>query len=412
MQGPAIFHEHERMARAGSHCGEREIPDTAFDWLMTQTGPWLTLEAVNAKPVLKCRQYVGVIRTPCGFVLEILPKTGKAGQPPEEARRLLLSMLATLPETQSLILGDAAVSLAKLPLLQVFLKLALDSFRHVVLRGLRRDYVAEAGNLTALRGKLVMGENLRRNLVHRERFYTHHDEYSANRPENRLLVSAVAVVRKLARHPEHQFLAHELCQRLEDVPPSPQVQMDFQRVRLDRGMSHYRPALAWARLLLLGQTPLLWQGGQEALSLLFDMNRLFEYFVAACLEKQIPPDCRLEMQLRRHHLVEFRGKPYGELRPDLVVMRQRQPVMVLDTKWKLLDDNDVWTKVSQNDLYQMQAYGLSYLSAQGRILLVYPATPAFRDSTGPLHFLHVAGVQVWLIPFCLETHCLLDAPEW
>ena len=68
-------------------------------------------------------------------------------------------------------------------------------------------------------------------------------------------------------------------QRVLDIAPSVQIAADFKAVRLDRNMQHYRPALAWCELILGTARPLTGMGQAEALSLLFDMNRLFEQVV-------------------------------------------------------------------------------------------------------------------------------------
>jgi hypothetical protein len=63
---------------------------------------------------------------------------------------------------------------------------------HIVKRGLRGDYSLRQDNLFALRGKLQMATHLRQNLCRRDRFFAAFDEFSTNRPENRLLHAALA----------------------------------------------------------------------------------------------------------------------------------------------------------------------------------------------------------------------------
>ena len=46
---------------------------------------------------LQVNQYMGVLRAPCGFQIEILPKIGKSMEH-DEARRQLMKMLHYLPD--------------------------------------------------------------------------------------------------------------------------------------------------------------------------------------------------------------------------------------------------------------------------------------------------------------------------
>ena len=58
------------------------------------------------------------------------------------------------------------------------------------------------------------------------------------------------------------------------------------------------------------------------------------------------------------------------LRPDVVLAQHGVPVGVIDTKWKLLPDDDPAAQVSEADAYQMLAYMTSYKTGSGALL--YP----------------------------------------
>ena len=411
--------EHQRVAAAGTCLTAADavlIPARSFAWLLQQldtSSQLFQLEARRGVPVIKFQQYVGVLRCPDGVLLEVLPKTLRHGETPDHARELLLKMLACVPEIKPLIQPQAIVQLAKMPLLEVFLQLALDSFSQVIHRGLRRDYVTEQGNLLVLRGKLLVGQQLRHNLIHQERFFTAHDDYSQNRAENRLLKSAVLLANRMTRSAKQQHLAHELLVRLGDVPPSAHLQSDLRAVRLDRNMQHYRAALAWAKILLNQQSPTVGAGQQQAFSLWFDMNQLFERYVLACLQKNLPSGHQVLAQTRQHTVLQRqqpdRFEQHGVLKPDLLYQIAGQTQQVLDTKWKLMEQVNALQSVSPADLYQMHAYAAAYLPQGGQVFLIYPKTARFDQPITGWRFMHVAGQQVELrlLPFCLDTGQLL-----
>jgi 5-methylcytosine-specific restriction enzyme subunit McrC len=415
----SVCFEHDRVVCAdsglASNNGVVSVPKSCFDWLLAQseTQPWLRLEVFKRTPVLKMQQYVGVLRSPCGHVLEILPKTGKAGQTVPQARHMLLKMLAHLPSMKALQLDAAAVAQAHVPLLEVLIGLALQCFAQLMQRGLCSQYVSQQSNQLVLRGKLLVSQQIRYNHSHHERFYTEHDVYQRNRPENRLLRAALGRLLQWTRLRQHQQLAHALDQRVLDIAPSVQIAADFKAVRLDRNMQHYRPALAWCELILGTARPLTGMGQAEALSLLFDMNRLFEQVVEHALRQQMPTSHQLKVQASHAHVLQH---PQDDtmaraLKPDLLYGIDGQACYVLDAKWKLLDRVDIG-QVDKDDLHQMAMYAAAYLPQGGAVCLVYPQTQGFDQSLCAWHFAHVSAGQVtlWLVPFCTERLVLIDPP--
>lgn len=415
MRGATIF-EFEAVAPLGAGAGVTEVPPEVFAWLESiclQTAErgeaaWLRLTQRRGRRVVQVTSFVGVMRSPNGFQLEVLPKLGRAIEGgPAEARRLLIDMLKCFPGFRHIRTDSAHLLATRMPLLEVFVAEFLAAVEHVVKRGLRRDYIAEQSNLFALRGKLLVSQQLRQNLQRPDRFFTDHDEFSPNRPENRLLHAALRKVLSVTVSELNQRLARELAFVFADVPPSTQFREDLQRVRFDRGMSHYSDAVAWARLILQEESPLTGAGANDAPSLLFPMEALFEAFVAKHLAQQLQHPLILKAQARLHHLVRHKGDDWFRLKPDLLVRDAAGERLVLDTKWKLIDarkanGTDKYG-LAQADFYQLQAYGQSYLQAKGDVVLIYPLTEVFEQALPVFDFPHAPGLRLWVVPFCLKT---------
>lgn len=412
-----LCYEHESLYRVGSRLtaqtGRHAVPATAFDWLVEQSGTWLTFDHVGRVMVLKTQQYVGVIQTPCGHVIEILPKTGKVGQTPAQGRQMLLEMLRHLPDFKHLALGMAHVQTCDMPMLAVFVQLALQSFAQVVQRGLSRRYVSQQANRATLSGRLCVSAQIRYNSAHRERFYTEHDEYSANTPENRLIRAAVLLALRLCPHGAARQLAHELNQRLAEIPASVDVAADQRRVQAVSRAPEYDAALAWAQLLLSGQSPLVGAGAQAAVSLMFDMNRLFERYVTAHVARQLPQGHHWVAQARHHALLQQAdGRLHRRLAPDVLYQIDGQNHYIIDAKWKTPRQGGTVAAISSDDLHQMFAYAAAYLPQGGAVCVVYPKTEHFEAAVSTLRFNHIgaAPIELWLIPFCLTQLALVDAP--
>lgn len=422
MNGITIY-EFDALMAAGLDAADAEgvhrIPDKVYGWLEDQClrsaeageAAWLRLTQRRGRRVVQLTSYVGVIRAADGFQIEVLPKVGKAvGGGAKEARQLLIEMLCCLQGFRHVQTDSAEISAARMPLLEVFIAEFLRAVEHIVKRGLRSDYSSRQDTLFALRGKLLMAPHLRQNLVRADRFFTEHDGFSTDRPENRLLHAALRRVLMLSASQANQQLARELQFVFADVPLSAQPRIDFQRLRLGRGMGYYADALAWARLILDEASPLTGTGAHRAPSLLFPMEAVFEAFVAKHLARQLARPLILKTQARSHHLVRHREQNWFRLKPDLLIRNAGRNLLVLDTRWKLLDGlkangTDKYG-LSQADFYQLQAYGHSYLDGHGDVVLIYPKTAAFDRPLPVFQFPKSAALRLWVLPFCLESRRL------
>jgi 5-methylcytosine-specific restriction enzyme subunit McrC len=405
---------------AASVEGIHAVSGKVYEWLEQRCldaavqgeAAWLRLTQRRGRRVVQVTSYVGVIRAPDGFQIEVLPKIGKViGGGAVEARQLLIEMLSCLRGFRHIQTNSAKVSAARMPLLEVLIAEFLSAVDRIVKRGLRSDYSSRQDNLHALRGKLLMASHLRHNLCRSDRFFTEHDEFSADRPENRLLRTALQRVLAQSASRGNQRLARELAFVFADVPCAVQPRLEFQRVRLDRGMTHYASALAWARLILDEKSPLTGIGEHGAPSLLFPMEAVFEAFVAAHLAKQLTRPFVLKTQARKHHLVRHLEQNWFRLKPDLLIVQTGRNMLVLDTKWKLLDavkanGTDKYG-LSQSDFYQLYAYGQSYLDGQGQVVLIYPRTASFDRPLPVFEFFKAESLQLWVVPFCLNSRRLL-----
>ena len=401
------------------------VPVGVYRWLEGQCASladreeaaWLRLTRREGHPAVRVTSFAGVVRAPDGFQIEVLPKIGKViGGGQAEARLLLIDMLRCLPGFRHILTDRARLLAARMPLPDIFVSEFLRAVERIVKHGLRSDYTGLQDDVAALRGKLLTGPHLRRNMFRMDRFFTEHDEFTADRPENRLVHTALRRVLALTGSPAIQRSARELGFVFADVPLSPAPADDFRRIRPDRTMTHYRDALGWARLILGGLSPLTGSGSHPAPSLLFPMEALFEAFVAARLSRQTVRPLFVRTQSGSRHLVHHRDRSWFRLVPDILIREGDRTRLVLDTKWKLLnarlDDPGRKYGLSERDFYQMLAYGLNYLEGdKGDMALVYPKTDAFDRPLPPFVFSGTQGLRLWALPFCLRSRSLQFPPD-
>lgn len=387
-----------------------QVSPSAFDWLcelnasFSKSGAALVQQ--DGRRALKLDSYVGVLETPCGTRLEILPKHFDDGDCIARSRELLARMIATAMDLPSREVGASDLQLFHAPLSEWVMRQFLRALDHLLKRGLRFDYRRIEEEQRFLRGQLDVVAQMRQPPGRQHHFRIRHDVFLPDRPENRLLRLALERVCKSTQEPGNWRLAHELRSLLLEIPASSEVRQDFQRWRNDRLMAHYQPVRPWCELVLGEHSPLSVSGDWRGISLLFPMEQLFERYVEVRLRKQLSGDARLLSQRASRYLCLHQGARLFQLRPDLL-LEQGERTWVLDTKWKRLDAMDRGGKygLSQADFYQMFAYGQRYLQGTGEMVLIYPCTASLNAPLQPFDFSE--QLRLWVMPFDLEAGALL-----
>lgn len=367
------------------------VPASAFDWLCRESqrhraggAPLVQLED---RHWLRLDNYVGVLETPCGTRIEILPKHVAGITDVATARRVLVKMLRAALDLPVRETGPTELATFDAPVNEWIIQCFLQELSGLVRRGLRFDYRLVEEEVQFLRGRLRVAQQVRQPAARRHLFQVEHQVFDPNRPENRLIGKALAKVSAATRNAENWRLAHELEHQLADVQPSQDVSGDFRRWSRDRLMQHYGPIRTWCELILGDRNPMSALGEATGLSLLFPMEKVFERYVEAALRRAAPTGARIRAQATGQVLCRENGRPMFQLRPDFVI-EHGGSAWVVDAKWKLLDAADRANSygLSQADFYQMFAYGRRYLRGAGQLMLVYPASDTFAAPLGTFDF--------------------------
>ncbi|WP_024298862.1 McrC family protein [Methylomicrobium lacus] len=384
------------------------IPQSAFDWLCRLSAGFRTNGAsllhLENRQWLRLDNFVGIVETPCGTLLEILPKhTEASGEAAIEAsRKLLIKMLEVALDLPARTTEKTHIQTYRHPLLEWVMKEFVLALDHLLKRGLRFDYRRVEEEQRYLRGRLDMNKQLRQPPGRAHIFNIRHDLFLADRPENRLLKSALMRICGLTQEADTWRLSHELAGLVAEIPDSQNIAADFRQWRSDRLMAHYQPVRPWCELVLGQHMPLAMRGKTHGISLLFPMEKLFERYVEVKLRQRLPAQYTLKAQAASQSLCIHQDKNLFQLRPDFLIQSRQKTVLVLDTKWKLLSAADSENKygLSQSDFYQMFAYGHNYLPGEGDMILIYPKTENFPETLQPFKFSE--KLRLWVTPFDLE----------
>ncbi len=322
---------------------------------------------------VKFRQFVGVLCVN-DLTIEVLPKTGKYDNE-SYWRERLITMLSKVYKLDVKSPSDALQrTKTNSAILDVFIKRFLDEVDSLLNRGLVKCYHKDEGNRNALKGKLLVSEQLRNNFIHQERFYVRYNTYDYEHVMNCLLRQTIEVAIQAT---QNVYLKGRACSTLFNFPELKEVIVTpqlFDNLSFDRKTEDYRMAIKLAKLLLLHYVPNRVGKGDRILALMFDMNKLWEEYVYIILRRNLK-DYEVRAQVVTLFWQRDDGVAKKTIRPDIAILKDGKVFAILDTKWKCPD-----TIPSDGDLHQMFVYLKMFNT--NKVALAYPST---NVNTSPIH---------------------------
>lgn len=335
----------------------------------------------NVGDIVTIKNYVGLIQMKNGYQIQILPKVsfGDGAEDPgnKRTKKIFLKMLRSMKDFPSKVFNDASLKVDQMNLYEIFINMYLQEVRQLVKRGIKSTYVTQEDNLKYYKGKLLINQQIRTNLAHRERFYVTYDEFHPNRAENRLVKATLLKLQKLTSSAENAKEINQLLTAFEMVEPSLNYQKDFSRVTIDRNTKDYEMLMQWSKVFLMNKSFTTFSGDSTSRALLFPMESVYESYVAQQIRKMFCPDGWGVSSQDKGHYLFVEPKRQFALRPDIVLEMDGRTV-IMDTKWKSLVNNErINYGISQADMYQMYAYSKKYKTPE--IWLLYPVNDDMRD---------------------------------
>lgn len=356
---------------------------------------------------LQAKSYVGTIQTTSGFILEILPKTVKDNdiEKSKQVFMKLLHLLYKLPNYKNI---DSAnfERIKDLEIFEIFIFMFLEEVGIIIKKGIKSDYVGCEDSLFYLKGKLLIKEQIKRNSIHKERFYVQYDDYNQNRAENRLIKSTLKLLSNISRDFDNQRKIRQYLEHMNWIELSLNIDKDFSMVKTGRGMEHYKNALIWSKVFLKKESFSSFSGDTIAFAILYPMEKLFECFVQWWLEKRYS---HLQIEAQNGG-VDFVKKLFT-VRPDFLIKKDNQVICVADAKWKLIESDK---EFSQSDFYQLFAYKHIFLKEQKEnykdeicelmsLKIYYPKSDYLKNDR---IFEYFDNTEIKIVPLDIETELL------
>ena len=350
-----------------------------------ENAPFLRIASGVGGKFIQARNYVGVLQTKSGLTIEILPKIADKNDA-ERSKAVFIKMLKTLKNFPFKSSNLASLKTQNLPLLEIFISMFLCELEALVKKGIKSDYVALEENLNFLKGKLNINEQIKRNSIHKERFYVGYSEFLSDIKINRIIKTTLKFLYKKSNSSINQQKIRELLFIFDEVSECEDYKNFFAKLVINRQVKHYEQTLLWCNIFLLNNSFTPHKGDDLALALLFDMNALFESYVGDFIKKKFSGTI---LQHSEKHLIE-EPKSF-KLRPDIFL----ESKFIADTKWKIISSSN---DISQADLYQLYAYGKKHEC--DKLHLIYPKIDDIRQKT--MNFRYDDKMLLEILYFDLE----------
>lgn len=356
--------------------GENELTEIEYEKLLKyleNNNDVLKSNIIDIKyKKIRVINYVGII---CfeNVILEILPKLSLSDNLVKD-REILLQMLSICNKIPITMNEKIRLSLKNYNLLNFFVMYFIESMQTQMKKGIYFEYINKIENLNVMRGKILLSTYAKEKGISPMKIRCEYDECSENNFLNQVLKKACISILCRINDNSIQGKIKKILSYFQNVDL---IYIDRKKLlgyKFYKNNDRFKDCYLLARLLLLNLSMDNSQNNQEAFSILFEINTLYEEYIGILIKSIWDNSFReTYIQDKSKFLLknEQTGKKNFNLRPDIVLYDLKNEYeIIIDTKWKAIEvDSNVFYRSS--DIYQMYAYITAYENAK-RCILLYP----------------------------------------
>ncbi|NPE27651.1 hypothetical protein HNV12_06640 [Methanococcoides sp. SA1] len=338
---------------------------------------------------LRAKQKVGLIQVK-DLSIEILPKMYKEGLTEAEqlsnSQRNLLYLLYCCYDIPIYESEIAQMQSRKSNWFEILTFMFTKNLINILKKGANKQYIPVEENLPYFKGKWLIQKQFQINGFKKHLFYVNYDEFSPDIPLNQVLKFVVNKLKTQSQDYENRKNLNILDQMMEEITLISNPNPLLNKIIFTRLNENYRPVFNLAKLFIEGNVVETSVGSTNAFAFTFDMNLLFERFIARFIKENndsiLPSDlsnCNICVQSNQKAFAKnSKNKKVFYLRPDILFKNRNLVKLIIDTKYKVLKKSDRKSGVSISDIYQMASYA-SLFECQN-IILLYPRTAGGNES--------------------------------
>lgn len=316
--------------------------------------------------------YVGIISLD-NFTIEVTPKISLSSDKKED-KKMLLHMLSKCSDIEINLDHSIDSNVQKYNLIELIANKYLDSLIKELNRGVFHDYINKEENIKVVRGKIMLDKYIKKNYANKMNIFCSYDEYSDDNLLNQIFKLACSRILSKVQDVELKNKVKKSLCLLGNVSNVDLSKESIINIKLNKQNKRFSEILQLAKFILLNLANENSLGNKNGFSMLFAMNDLFEHYIGKLVKMICNKNNKkaTTQDKRNHLLIDAKTNQRSfKLIPDVVIEENNTPVMIIDTKWKVVEYNSKATYKS-SDIYQMYAYANAYTEVK-KVILLYPS---------------------------------------
>jgi len=317
---------------------------------------------------VRVKSFVGSIYLENSLIIEILPKFSnldnenltdeELSESIKNSREIFIKMLVCSDSVKFLHLNDSKSSneIKTMPLVEVFIYLFAKNLLLELQVGLNFNYEKREENLHFIKGRFLAHKNLRENLIDKSRFVSEFFEYSKNNLLMKIFKSAIYILlNKVDISYRVKSIFREILFILDEVEFINFNLNLFDMVSFDRTNDRFETLSIQLKSIMSNLTPFTSDiNPNNFWSILFDMNELFEKFIAYQFKRN-SIDFIEQKSIDIYQLQDSLKKVIA--RPDFILLDSKEKeIGVVEAKWKMLKDEKNLLGLYASDFWQLSSY--------------------------------------------------------
>ena len=343
---------------------EKDIKDCDLDNLQSY------IKCQNLSSVLKvtrhrikANSWVGVIKYKKTH-FQILPKLICDNENKECILKNLIYMLSYTKNLDIKTNEDAKLSAERNPFIEILIREYAKSLFDCLKRLTPKQYTREEDNLKFIKGKMKFSENIRYNCTNQAKFYCEYDKFSEDNILNQLFLFVSTCLYNISNNSYNKKTLKFIINYYSDITFVRFDKFKVRKIKLTRNQELFKKSFNLAKMFVEQTSVDLSKNRFENITLVWDMNALFEEFVFEIMKKSCP-DWILTAQKGKKLLKGTENKKRNTF-VDIFAQKEDQK-LIIDTKYKKFVDENSF---SNADVFQVSTYCL--LHNTNNAILLYP----------------------------------------
>ena len=316
--------------------------------------------------------YVGFIKLST-VSIEILPKIDINSSDYDGSRKALLNMLNKSGIVKFNYSSLSMLNIYDMNLNEIFSLIFARTLQKQLSKGAYLEYINIEENTKSLKGRILVKDHIKNISRGSSDVFCKFEEFSINNKLNQIFNTCIyKIVRNVKNSETIKILSHMqvVFSEVDYIDTSNKENLDYKFTRLN---SRFEESFLLAKMILGSYSSIGNKGSDKSFAILFEMNDVYERYITNLLRRNLDKYI-IHSQHNKYKLLrnENTDKDIFSLIPDIVIEVDNKERLIIDTKWKRINESRNRHGVKREDLYQMYAYLTRYKYVKSSILL-YPS---------------------------------------